>query len=62
MIIFCVDVGVSLMLEPFWVSITSYLENVSNSVELRGLNGISLKYFWQQKGSFIFFGVSYVPY
>ena len=54
-IIFCVDVGVSLMLEPFWVSITSNLEKVSNSVELRELKGISSQHFWQQKGSFIFF-------
>ena len=55
MIICCVGVGVSFMLEPFWVSSTSNLEKVSNSVELSGLNGISSKHFWQQKGSSIFF-------
>jgi hypothetical protein len=55
MIICCVGVGESLMSEPFWVSITSNLEKVSNSVELSELNGISSKHFWQQKGSSIFF-------
>ena len=55
MMICCVAVGVSLISVPFWVSIISNLEKVSNSVVLSELNGISSKHFWQQKGSSIFF-------
>ena len=55
MIIFWAGVGASFMLEPFWVSIISNLEKVSNSVELSELNGISSKHVWQQNGSFMFF-------